>query len=136
MFKNLFLTVTALALTVFYFYHDPSVRSFGPKCLIHETTGWYCWGCGGQRAFHALLHGQFAQAFRFNLLVYIVVPLLLMVLYSELFNDFRLFYYLRNRYFSLFLLIFVVIFTISRNLRSFEFLKPPVPKNALHRPPF
>jgi hypothetical protein len=136
MFKKISLTVTALALTVFYFYHDPSAHSFGPKCLIHETTSWYCWGCGGQRAFHALLHGQFAQAFQNNLLVYLVVFVLSIAYYSELFDDFRLFKYLRNRYFVIFLIIFVAAFTIIRNFQGFEFLIPTIPQNAPNRPPF
>lgn len=127
MFKKVILTVTAVALTVFYFYHNPWVRSFGPKCIIHQTTGWYCWGCGGQRAFHALLHGDFSKAFQNNLLVYFVIPLLLLVLYSELFDDFRLFKYLRNRYFVICIILFFVSFTIIRNLHGFEFLTPTIP---------
>ena len=118
------LTVMAIALTVFYFYHDPATRSFGPVCLIHHTTGWYCWGCGGQRAFHALLHGDFAGAFQNNLLIYLILPILGLVLYGELSDDPRPLRSLRYRPFALTFLIFVITFTVIRNLKGFEFLVP------------
>lgn len=124
MFRKIIITVTALALTVFYFYHDPSARSFGPRCLIHQTTGWYCWGCGGQRAFHALLHGNFIEALKANLLIYLTIPIFMIVLYTEWRDDKRLLYYLRRRWISLPILVFVVVFTIVRNLPFFVFLRP------------
>lgn len=124
MFKKIILTVTALAITVFYFYYNPAVQSFGPPCLIHKTTGLYCWGCGGQRAFHALLHGEFRVAFHNNLLIFFVIPLLGAVLYSELFDDFRLFHYLRRRWVLLLAIGIFILFSIIRNLTGFEFLIP------------
>lgn len=124
MVKKIILTVTALAITVFYFYYNPAIQSFGPPCLIHKTTGLYCWGCGGQRAFHALLHGEFRAAFHNNLLIFFVIPLLAAVLYSELFDDFRLFHYLRRRWVLLLAIGIFILFTIIRNLTGFEFLIP------------
>ncbi|MCU0339911.1 MAG: DUF2752 domain-containing protein [Spirosomaceae bacterium] len=124
MFRKIVITVTAVALTVFYFYHDPAVRPFGPRCIVHQTTGWYCWGCGGQRAFHALMHGKFRDAFQFNLLIYSVLPLLSLVIYTEWFDDKRPLRYLRLRQVALGVLLFVLIFTVVRNLPYFTFIRP------------
>ncbi|WP_428656197.1 DUF2752 domain-containing protein [Runella sp.] len=124
MIKKILLTVTALALTVFYFYADPAVRSFGPPCLVRHTTGLYCWGCGGQRAFHALLHGQFGNAFRNNLLVYPVILLAGLVLYAELFNAPQAWQWIRNRYVTIISVTLFFVFTIVRNVEGFEFLLP------------
>jgi Protein of unknown function (DUF2752) len=127
MFRKIILTVTALAFTVFYFYHDPSARAFGPPCLIHQTTGWYCWGCGGQRAFHALLKGDFSMAFQNNLLIFLVLPIMGIMLASELLDRPKLLFILRNRYFVVGLVIFVIGFTILRNMKGFEAFIPNLP---------
>lgn len=37
-----------------------------PPCIFHEVTGFYCPGCGGTRAFHALLRGQLGQSLLFH----------------------------------------------------------------------
>lgn len=35
-------------------------------CIFHEITGLYCPGCGGTRAFFALLHGHPILSFMYN----------------------------------------------------------------------
>ena len=48
-----------------------------PPCLLHHFTGLYCPGCGGTRAFMALIHGQFLASIYYHPLVpYTVVCLL------------------------------------------------------------
>lgn len=37
-----------------------------PPCLFHRLTGLYCPGCGGTRAFIALLHGRFLQSLLYH----------------------------------------------------------------------
>ncbi len=54
----------------------PSVSRFLPKCLLHETTGLLCPGCGGTRAVFALTKGHWAEAFHNNLLWPVTLPLL------------------------------------------------------------
>jgi hypothetical protein len=68
------LLLTLLAATV-YFWFDPSRYPF-PRCLFNLLTGLYCPGCGSQRATHALLHGEVAQAAGFNLLAVLLLPVL------------------------------------------------------------
>ncbi len=55
----------AAGLLVFYLF-DPATSNAFWVCPFHRLTGWYCPGCGGQRALHELLHGHFTAALRFN----------------------------------------------------------------------
>ena len=48
-------------------------------CLIKLITHHDCWGCGLTRAFVALSHGQFQQAYDYNHLIIIFFPLLIIV---------------------------------------------------------
>ncbi len=54
---------------------DPARSGFYPPCLFHATTGLYCPGCGGLRGLHALLHGHWLAALRFNFLAYGLGPM-------------------------------------------------------------
>lgn len=45
------------------------------SCPLHTVTGWYCPGCGTTRSVRALLHGNLAQAFAYNQMAFIVLPL-------------------------------------------------------------
>ncbi|MBL9124805.1 MAG: DUF2752 domain-containing protein [Planctomycetaceae bacterium] len=47
-----------------------------PKCPLYILTGWHCTGCGVARALHALLHGQWAQAWAANPLLIVGLPVL------------------------------------------------------------
>ncbi len=60
--------VVAASLAVFFWF-DPARSSFFPACLFHRLTGLNCPGCGGQRALHELLHGNFLVALRHNALL-------------------------------------------------------------------
>ena len=71
------IAVACMALIiVFYYRTDPSVAWWMPQCPFLRLTGLYCPGCGAQRALHALLSGNFAEAFRFNPFLLSIVPLL------------------------------------------------------------
>ena len=59
---------------VLYFF-EPTHYGFYPQCLLHKWTGLSCPGCGGLRATHQLLHGHLAEAFRFNPLLILLLPL-------------------------------------------------------------
>ncbi|WP_158011053.1 DUF2752 domain-containing protein [Hymenobacter lapidarius] len=65
-----------LGLAVLYFTLDPALFPF-PRCPFLLLTGLYCPGCGSQRAFHALLHGELGRAAGLNLLAVLSLPLLL-----------------------------------------------------------
>ncbi|WP_042491765.1 DUF2752 domain-containing protein [Aequorivita sublithincola] len=59
-----------------YFFYNPSTTFFVP-CPLYYITGFYCPGCGSQRAIHLLLHGNIIGAFRFNPLMVLTLPILI-----------------------------------------------------------
>jgi len=44
-------------------------KQFWFQCPVHAVTGLYCPGCGGQRWFASLLHGDFNAAWHYNQLL-------------------------------------------------------------------
>ncbi len=58
-----------------YFYFDPSVAGFFPPCPFLHLTGFFCPGCGSQRALHHLLHGELIRSADHNLLFVAFLPL-------------------------------------------------------------
>ena len=71
-----------VAIAFILFFGGPSVSWF-PQCLLHRLTGLHCPGCGMTRALHALLHGDFLAAFRFNPVGMILFPVFLLGLSLE-----------------------------------------------------
>lgn len=90
-------------------------------------TGLDCPGCGGQRAAHQLLHGNFAVAFRSNALFVSLLPLavicLTRLLWAKLTGDAVRWPFRRVGWVWL-LAGLVVAFGIVRNLPGFEWLRP------------
>ena len=78
---GLLLLVGAVGL---YALLDPAKTPF-PRCLIRTATGYSCPGCGLQRAFHALLHGHFSEAFAYNRALPFSLILVLLYGYIEVF---------------------------------------------------
>lgn len=71
------LLLAGAGLAVLYFFDPSAAGNFFPKCPSYAFLGLYCPGCGITRALHALLHGQWAQAFAYNPLAILAAPLLL-----------------------------------------------------------
>src|SRR5277367_4296821 len=65
--------------TAFLYAVDPNRHAVYPQCLLYNTTGLYCAGCGATRAIHALLHGRVLEALHDNALFIAALPLLLYV---------------------------------------------------------
>lgn len=53
---------------------NPTEVNFFPPCFFREITGFYCPGCGSTRAIHSLLNLNIKQAFRYNMLMFILLP--------------------------------------------------------------
>ena len=111
-----------VGLALIYFFGDARTGAFFPPCPLHATTGLYCPGCGSQRAFSSLLHGDVLAALRFNILFVAAIPLLL---YAAILTIANKFYTSKNLFyksgFATAVLLIVVVFGISRNLPYFPF---------------
>ena len=55
---------------------SPLEASFYPGCTFFKLTGLHCPGCGATRCVHSLLHGDIEQAFAWNPLFLLLLPLL------------------------------------------------------------
>lgn len=71
------LLLAGAGLALLYAFDPSAAGNYFPKCPSYWWFGVYCPGCGITRALHALLHGQWAQAFAYNPLAILVAPLLL-----------------------------------------------------------
>jgi len=60
---------------VLLYFFPPEQHAFYPRCLFYRITGAKCPGCGGLRAMHQLLHGHIANAWHYNALVVLSLPL-------------------------------------------------------------
>ncbi len=84
-----------------------------------------CCGCGATRMFKALLEFKFYQAFRFNPFMFILLIIgIIYLIYVLVCKIKQINYYKIKSRDWLIILIFVILFTIIRNIPGFEFLKP------------
>ena len=122
------LPVLICALAVFFYVFDPvsaADRHLFLKCIFHQATGFYCPGCGGQRAAHQLMHGHIGQAAGYNLLLVLILPLAIWHIALHIWNTFgtpklhlSLFRYpLTSRV----LLLAVLLFWLLRNIPVYPF---------------
>jgi len=118
------LLVVIIALAVLFFLLDPSKNQLFPRCIFHSLTGYYCPGCGSQRAIHNLLHLDIAGVVGNN---FLFLPAVLAIIYhyihpflNKKFN-WRLpnFFYMKNTPWVIFGII--LLFWLLRNLQLFPF---------------
>ena len=97
--------------------------NIGIPCIFYEVTNLYCPGCGITRAIISLLKLDFYQAFRFNPLVIILLPFLLIYnIYIWIFNGKKIL----SQSVWIILLTVVILYGILRNIPIFKFLAPTI----------
>ena len=103
-----------------YRNHNPLESNWFPKCGFYAATGYKCPGCGGQRAVHYLLNGEFKESFKQNPLFHIGVLYIVTVLLlkSPLFYPRRqkLLYALTGVHACIIWLVGIIAFWILRNI--------------------
>lgn len=98
-------------------YINPSEVVLLP-CWMHELTGILCPGCGLTRATYSILNLNFKEAFSYNALSFVVMPLLGVIVIGYiyyLFTGKKLIVNIKKRYY-ISAVIIVLAFTIYRNI--------------------
>lgn len=118
----------ALALATIYVLVCKNFRIALP-CWFYELTGLYCPGCGVTRMLLAMLEGQFYQAFRYNPLVFMLIPGMLLLLGAMLYKKsqgqpMRDTLHKIPEWIWIALVVVLVIYGILRNLPCCSFLAP------------
>ena len=98
---------TATVVVLLYLF-PPEEFPYWPKCLLYQTTGLYCPGCGCTRALAALLHGDIHKCFTSNILF---IPSILVAVILLLFPKL-----MKIRCLIWSIITIVVLFFILRNL--------------------
>jgi hypothetical protein len=88
-------------------------------CVLHELTGLYCPGCGVTRAATSLLLGDVAQSFRYNSLIWGLLPLFVVYKAAVKARKFRL-----GNVVTTVMIIAAVAFGLLRNIPQFAWLAP------------
>ncbi len=105
-----------------YSNFNPSENILFPKCPVYAFSGYKCPGCGSQRAFHHLFQGNFITAFRYNPLMFIVVPYIFAGIYIEYIApcDKKAVHYIRNTFYNKWavciLLLSILLYSFLRNI--------------------
>ena len=58
----------------------PEKAIWFPKCPLHLLTGLQCPGCGTARAIHAASRGEWGAAMRYNAIIFLAIPFLVVIL--------------------------------------------------------
>ena len=121
---NFGLLIIFTGLAVFFFILNPAEHEIFPKCIFYSTTGYYCPGCGSQRAIHNLLHLNFGGVISNNIL-FLPAVLLLIYHYSFAFLNKKLNWKLPNIFYikstPWIILSIIIVFWIIRNLPVYPF---------------
>ncbi|SEO26441.1 Protein of unknown function [Amphibacillus marinus] len=88
-------------------------------CPFYSVTGLYCPGCGITRASLAILNGDLHQAFRYNMVIFLVLPLLLINYLLEQKGHRQ-----ASKLLLTSLLVITILFGILRNIPLFSYLAP------------
>lgn len=113
-----------LGVLALYVFWNPSETNLFPKCPIYSVTGFYCPGCGSQRAAHQILNGNILEGIRHNYMIGLLVMVLLYQGYMYTMNEiFRksIPNFLHKSKVTLSILIIVILFWILRNIDLFPF---------------
>lgn len=119
-----------LIICLYYFYNETN-SGWSIQCSFYRITGLQCPGCGGQRALHYLLHGEFLKALRSNAMFVVCLPffIYLYIVLVEVYGlkkQRHLANFLFSSKFGIITLIVTLSFFILRNIPfiPFSYLSP------------
>ena len=96
----------------------------GIPCVFYEITGLYCPGCGITRLCLSLFEGDIYQAFRYNPIIFIDLPILFILFVLNIFLKINKNIKKITDVIIIFLATITIIFGVIRNIPIFSFLAP------------
>ena len=110
--------VVIVFLGVLYFLFNPADSNFFPKCPLKMISGLKCPGCGSQRAVHSLLHLDIVTAFKYNALLVLSLPIVIILGYAEIYRVKKpeLYVKIHKVKYIFAYMIFVILWWICRNI--------------------
>ncbi len=121
---NFGLLIIFTGLAILFFVLNPNEHEIFPRCVFHSVTGYYCPGCGSQRAIHSLLHFNFTGVVGNNFL-FLPAVLLLIYHYSFSFLNKKFTWKLPNIFYKKstpwIILGIIILFWVLRNLPVYPF---------------
>ena len=78
--------LAVLLMVLFYYYVDPNIHSWIPKCPWWLLTGTHCPSCGIQRAISLLAKGDLIGAFLINPFLTISIPYAFLAVLGKFYN--------------------------------------------------
>lgn len=118
--KKLWVGLSLLLIGILYLKVLSPVFNIHIPCVFKKITGLDCPGCGMTRAALSLLDGNVYQAFRWNMLVFLLIPLYF--IYTLLLKVERFSKAGKALEFSM--LVLAIIFFVLRNTDKFSWLAP------------
>lgn len=106
-------TAVVLSGLTILFFSTPGQSWYLPQCTFFRLTGLHCPGCGTTRSLHAFLHGNFLAAFRYNVLLYLLLTVALLLCIKPRLT--------LKPCFAWTILITVILFFVLRNIPYYPF---------------
>lgn len=112
-------------IVIFLIYAVLIIRfDIGIPCVFYEITGLYCPGCGITRLCLSLFEGDIYQAFRYNPIIFIDLPILFILFVLNIFFKNNKNIKKITDVIIIFLATITIIFGVIRNIPIFSFLAP------------
>ncbi len=118
MIKRFLLLILGILIIILLFNYN-----IGIPCIFFEVTHLYCPGCGITRALKSLIVLDFYQAFRYNILVTLLTPFLILYLLNLCVFKSK---YKIPQFIWYLILVVTILFWVLRNTYSFKFLAPTI----------
>ncbi len=122
--KYVIIGIGIIVLLSLYYFSNPSEVNYFPKCPFYWLTGFYCPGCGSQRALHHLLHFDIINTIDHNALYIVGLSTIAYNVSVNAMNKFgnKIYYnYLYHPKTPLIIGGLIIVFWILRNINLYPF---------------
>ena len=127
-YKKIIISTILIILLFIYVLVGEKLNFYIP-CPIKFLTGFYCPGCGITRMILSILKGDLYQAFRYNPLVFILMPFIIFyfleINISKIYNKSSICKKIPDYVFYI-IIVILVVYGILRNIDIFSYLRPTI----------